>query len=338
MSDPLSPQAIEAADPSGLYGDVLDQHLQVGDALWRFESAGVNAAEAAGGLAICGVGGSAIGGDLAAGILGARALRPVRTVRAFGLPPDVGPETLVLAASYSGETEEALACFEAAGEVGSPRVVLTTGGRLADAARAAGVPVIGVPSGMQPRSAVVYAVVATLGCASACGAAPLLRDEIERGAGLLRGLAEDDSRPKELALALRGATPVFYGGGATAAVAARWKTQVNENAQAPAFFASLPEAAHNEVCAWERAEGLAAVFLEEPGQPPAIRRRIEAMAAIVAEAGAPVQRVEAPGETAFERVMSLVMIGDLVSIYLAVLDGIDPRPIEAIERLKARLG
>ena len=336
-SDPLSAAAIEAADPSGLHRDVLDQHLQVGDALWRFESAGVPSVEAAGGLVVCGVGGSAVGGDLAAGVLGERALRPLETVRGFALPPNVGPETLVLAASYSGNTEETLACFQAAGDAGAPRVALTTGGSLAEAARAAGVPVMGVPAGMQPRAAVVYSVVGALGCATACGAGPPLREEIEGGAALLRRLADEGSRPKELALALHGRIPVFYGGGATAPVAARWKTQVNENAKAPAFSGALPEAAHNEICAWERAEGFTAVFLEEPSQPPRIHRRIEAMAEIVAEAGAPVERVQAAGETPFERVMSLVMMGDLVSIHLAVLDGLDPQPIEAIDRLKARL-
>ena len=182
----------------------------------------------------------------------------------------------MLASSYSGETEETLACFEAAGEAGAPRVALTTGGRLAEAAREAGVPVIGVPSGMRPRAAVVYSVVGALGCAAACGAAPSLREEVEGAGALLRRLAEaaaeDGSDPKRLAMALQGRTPVFYGGGATAPVAYRWKTQVNENAKRPAFAAVLPEADHNEVCGWERPGDLAAVLLEEPGQDARIRR------------------------------------------------------------------
>jgi glucose/mannose-6-phosphate isomerase len=334
----LSREAIEAADPSGIHRDVLDQHLQVGDALWRFESAGVPTADPPADLMVCGMGGSAIGGDLAVAILGDRAVRSIRTLRGYSLPPGLGPDTLVLAASYSGDTEETLACFEAAGRAGARRVVLTTGGELAEAARQEGVPVIGVPSGMQPRAAVVYAAVGALGCAAASGAAPSLHGEIEAGAELLRRLAEDTSHPQQLALALRGRIPVFYGGGATAPVAYRWKTQVNENAKSPAFSAVLPEADHNEICGWERPGDLAAVFLEEPGQDPRLRRRVEATADLIEAAGVPVHRLTATGETAFERVMSLVMLGDLVSIYLAVLDGVDPTPVTPIERLKERLG
>jgi glucose/mannose-6-phosphate isomerase len=322
---------------AGIHRDVLDQHLQLGDALWRFESAAVPALDSPGGLVVCGMGGSAIGGDLAAAVIGARALRPLRTVRDYALPAGIGPETLVLAASYSGNTEETLACFEAAGDAGAPRVALTTGGKLGEAARDGGVPVVGVPSGMQPRAAVVYMVVGVLGCAAACGVAPSLRDEVEGAAGLLRRLGDDESRARELAAALQGQVPVIFGGGATAPVALRWKTQVNENAKRPAFAAVLPEADHNEICAWERPGDLAAVFLEEPGQDARLGARVDATAEIVGAAGAPVLRVEAQGETAFERVMSLVMLGDLVSLHLAQLDGTDPTPVEPIERLKARL-
>ena len=340
-SDALSAEAIEAGDPSGLHRDVLDQHLQVADALWRVESAAIPTVDTPAGLVVCGMGGSAIGGDLAAAVIGGRALRPLRTVRDYTLPPDVGPETLVLASSYSGDTEETLACFEAAGEAGAPRVALTTGGRLAEAAREAGVPVIGVPSGMRPRAAVVYSVVGALGCAAACGAAPSLRAEVEGAGALLRRLAEaageDGSHPKRLAIELQGSTPVVYGGGATAPIAYRWKTQVNENAKRPAFAALLPEADHNEVCGWERPGDLAAVMLEEPGQDARIRRRLEVTATEIGATGAPVHRVRAEGETPFERVMALVMLGDLVSIYLALLDGTDPTPTTALDRVKERL-
>ena len=130
------------------------------------------------------MGGSAIGGDLAVAALGDRATRPISVVRGYAIESWTPPETLVLCSSYSGETEETLACFEAAGAAGARRVVLTTGGSLAEAARAEGVPVIGVPSGMQPRAAVLYGLVGALECALACGAAPVapLRDRHGHGA------------------------------------------------------------------------------------------------------------------------------------------------------------
>jgi glucose/mannose-6-phosphate isomerase len=124
------------------------------------------------------------------------------------------------------------------------------------------------------------------------------------------------------------------------APARRWKSQLNENAKAPAFASVLPEADHNEICGWERgASGaaLAGVFLEDPDQHPRIRRRIELTAELLEEAGAPAERIEPPGGSRLERVLALVLLGDLVSLYLAALEGVDPTPVEPIERFKSAL-
>src|SRR3954471_4462182 len=185
MSVALTPDAIAATDTSGMLADVMAQPQQYEDALWRTESAGIKKREYTRGLVICGMGGSGIGADLAAAAVGMRALAPIATIRGYELPAWVGPDTLVVCASYSGNTEETLHCFEQAGAVGAGRVVVTTGGKLAEGARAAGgVPVIGGPSGMQPRAAVVYMTVATLQCAELAGAAPPMREEIEEAADL----------------------------------------------------------------------------------------------------------------------------------------------------------
>jgi glucose/mannose-6-phosphate isomerase len=334
-------------DPAGLLGDVLAQPHQLGDALWRAQSAGIPKQDRPGGLIVCGMGGSAIGGDLAAAALGDRATRPITTVRGYALESWTGPDSLVLCASYSGNTEETLACFEAAGAAGAGRGALTTGGQLAELARADGVPVIGVPAGMQPRAAVVYMVVGVLECAAHCGAAPGVHAEIDTAAALLGTLvgewgpeAADDSTAKALARALHGTLPVIHGAGPTAAVARRWKTQVNENAEAAAFWSELPEADHNEICGWARGRAagpLSSVFLEDPDQHPRIQRRIELTAAVVERAGAPALRATARGETRLERVLSLVLLGDLVSVYLADLDGVDPGPVEELVRFKNEL-
>jgi glucose/mannose-6-phosphate isomerase len=346
MSDAeLTPQAIAAADPAGMLGDVLAQPHQIGDALWRVEAAGVPSRSLPGGLLVAGMGGSAIGAELAAATLGPRATAPVRAVRDYLLPPWTSTDTLVLCASYSGDTEETLACFEDATERGVPRVALTTGGALAQRAREEGVPVIGVPAGMMPRAAVVYMVVAALECAAACGAGPSLRGEIESAAALLERLAGEwgpdaagDSLAKAIARELAGAVSVVYGAGATAAVAMRWKNQLNENSKLPAFWSELPEADHNEVCGWRRARELGpltALFLDDPDLDERVRSRFEPTARIAGAGG----RIVAPeGSTPFERLMSLVFLGDLVSIYAAVLEGADPTEIDAIEELKAELG
>jgi len=343
----LTPEAVERVDSQGMLADVVAQPLQLEDALWRAESAGLPAAEAPGGLLVCGIGGSAIGADLAAAALGDRATRPVHVLRGYSPPGWLTSDVFVLCSSYSGDTEETLACYEAARVAGAPRAVLTTGGALADAAREDGVPVIGIPGGMQPRAAVVYMVVGALAAAAACNAAPSMRDEVEQAEPLLRRLGDEwspaapDSLAAEVARRLHGTLPVVHGAGPTSAAALRWKTQLNENAKTAAFASSLPEANHNEVSAWERGSRLAplaAVFLENADQHPRMRRRVELTARLAREAGATCALVDAQGDTPLERVLSLVLLGDLVSVYLAVLDGIDPTPVEAIEEFKQALG
>ena len=343
----LDKDTIERADPGGMLGDVLAQPLQLGDALWRAESADIRPRDLPGGLVVCGMGGSAIGGDLAMAALGDRATRPITVVRGYALESWIPPESLVLCASYSGNTEETLACFEAAGAAGTQRVVLTTGGALAELARADGVPVIGVPAGMQPRAAVVYMTIGALECAALCGAAPALRAEIDTASGLLERLVEEwgpgapeDSLAKRVARELDGTIPVVHGAASTVAVGRRWSTQINENAGSPAFWTELPEANHNLICGWERGRAEApfsGAFLSDPDQHPRVQRGIELMAAEVERTGAPVVKLESRGDSRLERVLSLVLLGDMVSVYMAVLAGVDPTPVEAIERFKASL-
>jgi glucose/mannose-6-phosphate isomerase len=343
-ADPLSPDALAAADPQGMLGDVLGQPHQIEDALWRVEAAGIGREERRA-VFVCGMGGSAIGGDLAAAAIGDRASAPITTVRGYELPRWAGADTLVVCASYSGGTEETLHCFEQAGQAGAPRVAVTTGGQLATAAREAGVPIVGIPSGMQPRAAVVYMTIASLECAALAGIAPSLRGEIEEAAQLLAQLALDwgpdapgEPEPKRLAQALRGRIPVVYGGRLTGPVARRWRSQLNENAKVPAFFGDLPEAHHNEVVGWPHTDApLTAVLLESPGEHDRMGARFDVTELVAREAGLEVERIRSRGEASVARVMSLVMLGDLVSVYLGVLGGHDPTPVDTIEDLKRRL-
>jgi glucose/mannose-6-phosphate isomerase len=343
----LSREEIEALDPQGMLGDVLAQPLQIGDALWRAQSAGIHASDRPGGLIVCGMGGSAIGGDLAVAALGDRATRPITIVRGYALESWTGPDSLVLCCSYSGDTEETLACFDAAGAAGAQRVVLTTGGKLARMAREEGVPVVGVPAGMQPRAAVLYMMIGTLECAALCGAAPGLHSEIDSSTALLERLvtewgpeASGDSEAKAIAAQLEGTVPVVHGAGPTAAIARRWHTQLNENAKVAAFWSELPEANHNEIVGWERGRGLAplaAIFLCDPDQHPRMQRRIELHGAEVERAGAPTRLVDSRGDSRLERVLSLLLLGDFVSVYLAVLEAVDPTPVESLGRFKEAL-
>jgi glucose/mannose-6-phosphate isomerase len=321
--------------------DVLGIPDQLRDALWRIESARLEPAAAAG-VMVCGMGGSAIGGDLAAAALGDRLTKPFFTVRGYELPSWATPEWTLLCSSYSGLTEEALACFAAGEALGARRVVASTGGPLVAAAREAGVPVVGLPGIFQPRAAVAYMFAVALEVAALAGAAPRLHTEIDAAAAFLSAEAEAlQSRAAEIAARLAGAIPVVYGADLTAPIAHRWKTQANENAKLPSFYSELPEADHNEICGWAGAAGvdrLAAVFLEDRDQHPRARRRFELTAATVAADAAAVVRVETAGETRVARLMWATMLGDLVSLKLAEERGVDPFSIEPIERFKQAMG
>jgi glucose/mannose-6-phosphate isomerase len=320
---------------------------QLRDALWRVESANLAPRDARGGLIVAGMGGSAIGGALAQAALGDRASRPIAVARGYGLPAWTTPETMVLCSSYSGNTEETLAAFDAAGALGAPRVVATTGGKLAAAARADGVPVIPLPGGFQPRAAVAYALVVALEVASLCGVGERLHSEIDVAAARTEELlgvwgpgGSQEDYPKELACGLHGTVPQIAGSGLTAPIAYRWKTQINENAKMPAFAHELPELDHNEIVGWQAASELgrfSAVFLDDSDLHPRIRQRIELTRGLIVADAAATFRIESEGGTATERLLSLVVLGDLVSLYLAVLRGVDPTPVPVIESLKSAL-
>lgn len=343
----LTRESIARVDPTGQLGDVLALPEHLRDALWRVESAIMEDADSPAGLVVAGMGGSAIGGALARAALGDQVSRPIFVTRAYGLPTWTTPDTMVLCASYSGNTEETLACYESAGMLGARRVVVTTGGRLADAARADGVPVIPLPGGLQPRAAVAYMIVSTLEVAALCGAGTRLTSEIDVAASHTEQLvaewgpdAPEDSLAKEIARGLHGTTPVIAGAGLTTPIANRWKTQVNENAKQPCFYNELPELDHNEIVGWEGAADVgrfSAVFLDDSDAHPRVKERMELTERLTAGNAAASFRVETRGQTGIERVISLVLLGDLVSIYLAALRGVDPGPVRVIDELKAAL-
>ncbi len=320
--------------------DVLAIPDHIRDAVWRVDGARLERADAAGVL-VCGMGGSAIGGDLAAALLGERLARPLVTVRGYRPPSWLSADWTVVCSSYSGETEETLACFEQATAVGARLIVVGTGGALVDRAREEGVPVVGLPGILQPRAAVAYMVVAAVEVAALAGAAPRIVSELEEAAGTLDEIAgELEERAAGIASRLENTVPVICGGELTAPVARRWKTQIDENAKLQAFYSELPEADHNEICGWDGVpEGtrLAVVMLEDAGQHPRLRLRFALTGEAIAAAGTEVIVARTAGETASARLFSAVMLGDLVSIKLAEARGVDPVPVEAIESIKSAL-
>jgi glucose/mannose-6-phosphate isomerase len=344
---PLTRDAVAEVDVTRQIDDILSLPEQLRDALWRVESASLTPGDSPGGLVVAGMGGSSIGGSLARAVLGDRASRPIVLARGYELPSWTTPDTTVLCASYSGNTEETLAVFDAARALGARTIVVTTGGKLAEQARADGVPVIPLPGGFQPRAAVAYSLVVALEVAALCGAGESLHSEVDVAAARAEDLvaswspdAPEDSLAKTIARGLHGTIPQIAGAELTTPIAYRWKTQINENAKVPAFAAELPELDHNELVGWESASSIgpfSAVFLDDSDLHPRIRQRIELTRGLIASRGGVTFRVESIGNTRLERLVSLVLLGDLVSLYMAVLRAADPEPVEVIESLKAAL-
>ncbi|HMT04698.1 MAG TPA: bifunctional phosphoglucose/phosphomannose isomerase [Solirubrobacterales bacterium] len=319
--------------------DVLDIPNHIRDALWRVESAQLKPRPSCG-FVVCGMGGSAIGAELARGLLSDRLTGPMVVSRSYRLPRWVTADWAVLASSYSGDTEETIESFKDAGEAGSHRWVAGTGGELGARARDAGIGVVGLPGFFQPRVTVGYMTVVSAYVAHLAGVAPDMRRELEQAADFL-DTCKTDMAPLAKALASQiGDTPVVvHGASLTTAPARRWANQINENAKQLAFQAEIPEANHNLMEAWSKGtDGLGAIFLTDSGQSPRERRRMELTAETIEKTGAPVFSVESMGETRSERLFWSVMFGDLVSVELAALRGVDPMPVDEINSFKERLG
>ena len=319
--------------------DVLAIPEHIRDAVWRTDSAGLESTQAEG-LIVCGMGGSAVGGDLAKAIIGDRLEAPLEVVRSEVLPSWVGADFAVLASSYSGNTAETLSAFREAGRRGLHRWAVTTGGELGELARSEGIGVVGMPGFLAPRASVAYVTTVATLAAGLAGIAPDLREELEGAAESLPDSLETlSNQAAGIAEKIGDAPVVVHGCGPTVAVARRWANQMNENAKLLSFAAEVPEAAHNAVEAWvSDSHGFAAVFLVDSELSEADRSRLDTLAAMVGESGAPSIEVDPGGESRAERVFRGVILGDLVSLALAGKRNVDPDPVVAIESFKARVG
>jgi glucose/mannose-6-phosphate isomerase len=292
-----------------------------------------------------GMGGSAISCDLARGIVESETLVSLESVRSSELPRAVERKSRVILVSYSGNTWETLRAYEAAGRVGASRVVITSGGELAERAEGEGVPVLPLPPGLPPRCAIGPIFGGMLGLLDPWF--PESNEErIDRVVRRLTALVPSYSRAggPAASLAKRIGTrfPVIYAEHAFAGVARRWKTQFEENAKRLAMFDEVPEALHNSLVGWDamtRVEGAryAVVLLEWVGALPLTRRSFGFLGRMLAQRGVRVLPVRLSADDRLEAIVSGISLGDHVSLFLAELRGVDPLPIEAITRFKAAL-
>lgn len=344
MRFPLDAASVAAGDPSGMLEAFLrlSEQLVVGYEAGRATPLPAIAPRS---LVLCGMGGSAAGGDVVASAFADRLSIPVAAVRGYRLPDWCGPDDLVLGLSFSGGTEETIACLEEARRRGSTIVAVCAGGRLADLAGERATVSIPADAPM-PRAGLGLLAGGALGALVATG---VLRDvdgdvreAAETLARLAEGLAPDgDNEAMEVARAVGSQhVPVVWGSEGLADPAAfRWKAAFNENAKIPAFSSSLPELDHHEIAGWSegRGQGFLVLALRHPGEHEAVGARLAATFEAVEESGIGWREVRAHGETPLAHSLSLILIGDVASAYHALARGVDPGPIVAIDRLKARL-
>jgi glucose/mannose-6-phosphate isomerase len=294
-------------------------------------------------VVVCGLGGSAIGGDMAAAWLYESCPIPVSVIRSYSLPAHVGPDSLVIAMSYSGNTEETLSMVQDAQKRRVKVVAVSSGGRLREAAEEGSMPHCEVPSGLVPRATVGYLFGAMSGILDVAGIAEVEGHVVE-SQEVLRLIAShcgpeaqtQDNPAKKLAHQLHGTVPVSIGYGLSRPVAKRWANQFNENAKMIAFSEELPEMDHNSIVGWvgdPRSQGYSVVFLDHDSCDAPMARRVAATKEMLSER-LRVFSSEAVGSSGMARMFSLVMMGDYTSVYSALLRGEDPSTTAPIETLK----
>lgn len=297
---------------------------------------------------LTGLGGSAAGGDFVKALFDDEGSVPFIVNRDYHLPKWVSDESLVYVSSYSGNTEETISAYHDAVQVGARRIVLTSGGKLAELARENGDDLILIPAGQPPRTALGFMLVPLVVASAKLGLIPeqdfdgvlASLDEAVRRWGIDRPFSENDA--KQLGEAMQGAVSVLYGlGGWQAIVANRWKGQINENAKNMTFANAFPELNHNEILGWvkaheQRVGQWLTVVLEDGSESAKMQARRDVTARLI-QGVSPTARVHAFGATLLARMLTLVLMGDFVSLYLAALNDVDPENIDAINVLKAEL-
>jgi glucose/mannose-6-phosphate isomerase len=338
-------------DPEDMLGHVerFAEHLDEADAGARtaLDRAVLSKPTA---VVVAGMGGSAIAGDIVRGALADSLAVPMVVSRGYGLSGFVGPGTLVVASSYSGNTEETLAAYELAASRGAQLVCMTTGGRLGELASSQGRTVVPLRPGLPPRASLGFGLVSLL---HILASAELIDDPTDAVASSSRAavvarerfgpqVPTDANEAKGLAVWFATGTPVIYGAEpATAPVATRWAGQLAENGKTVGHANVLPEMNHNEIVGFGDREALGGaarvLFLRDESDHERVARRVAITAGVLSEEGVESRTIQSFGDSRMARLVSLVLAGDYASVYLAALRGVDPTPVEPIDRLKAAL-
>jgi glucose/mannose-6-phosphate isomerase len=339
-----------AVDPGGMYDLLCDFPDQITEAVGIGRSATLNVpTRRISRILLCGMGGSAIGGDLLRSTCADELGVPFLVNRSYRIPAWVGPETLVIASSYSGNTEETLEATRRAARRGARMLAITSGGAMARLARQRRAPVVAIPGGLPPRAALAYSFFPLLIALIRLG---FLRDrprQIQETVTLLRELGvayahpeRDDNPALEIARGLAGRIGIIYSGTEHLdAVNTRWRGQMAENAKTLVFGNVLPEMNHNEIVGWNVLGGamreMQVILLRDREDHRRVSRRMDLTREMLTVHTGRITELWSRGSSRLARIFSLVHLGDWASYYLAVLHGRDPMPVQAIDHLKREL-
>lgn len=301
-------------------------------------------------IVVAGLGGSAIGGDLLKDWVKDKLSVPIEVSREYQLPSYAGKKTLAIITSYSGDTEETLGSFLDALKRKCMVYCIGSGGALIKYARKHQVPYLQVPSGMPPRAALPYMFVPLLFLLEKAGLVKGVKEELEEAIQLLQKISQEngpdaltrDNFAKTVATHIGDSAPAIYGFGPFRSVAQRFKQQFNENSKSAAKWEYFPELDHNEIVGWEgrgeQCKYFSVIFLRDlDGEPKEIETRIDTTKGIMERAGLIIFELKSQGKSTLAKMVSTIVVGDFISVYLAVTRGVDPTPVQTINYLKGSL-
>jgi len=337
-------------DPQGMYDKIYNFPSQMKEGLDISTNADLPDIDVARvqNIVVCGLGGSAIGGDLVRTFLAYKIQQPFQVCRHYTLPEYVSKSSLCILSSYSGNTEETLSAYTEAKKRGAQVFAITSGGKLKEQALADGFGVVTIPPGYPPRAALGYSFVPMLVVLGRLGICQDYSPDIESTISVLEHTREECvvDKTDNIAIAtaerLIGKTAIIYSGqDYFDAVAVRFKGQICENSKQLAFFNFFPEFNHNELVGWGIVEpykdNLYTIMIRDEADHLRVGLRMDIVADIIREKGVEVLEFKTAGPNLLARMFSVIQFGDFVSLYIALLNKIDPTPVKVIDYLKGEL-
>jgi len=344
------PESFESIDPQSMKSLVESFPEQIHSAAQSGRAVSLPTLQKPNTLLVAGLGGSAIGGDLARSVAGPSLDIPLIVCRDYDLPAFVGKSSILFACSYSGNTEETLSAYAQARQAGASIICITSGGKLKDAAKADSCPLLSLPTGLPPRAALGHSLIMLLHALQSLQLIPDINPSINETVDLLAGLRErykpsvpqEQNSAKSVAQSLHGKVVAIYGSNQIMdAVAFRMRSQIEENAKNLAFHHVVPEMNHNELVGWQYPADvlgqIGVVLIRDRKDHPQVQRRFELSREIIEKTAGCVHEIWSEGESLLARILSAIYFGDFLSLYMAYLNKVDPTPVKVIDYFKSKL-